>query len=111
MEFVRDDDNETATWAFKGELTIYNVGQLKQAMFHEWETIPNNLALDLQNVSELDTAGVQLLLFTQKFFGEQGKPVVISQSNPLVENVLKSLNVDHFFSYPSANEVKQQAIY
>ena len=98
MKIERKKSKDTSTLIFEGELTIYNVSQLKDELFADYDKLAEKIALDLQAVSEIDTAGVQLLLFTKKFFTAIQKPVFISKSNELVENILAALDVNTLFT-------------
>ncbi|HTF96766.1 MAG TPA: STAS domain-containing protein [Cellvibrio sp.] len=98
MKIERKKSKDTSTLIFEGELTIYNVSQLKDELFADYDKLAEKIALDLQAVSEIDTAGVQLLLFTKKFFTAIQKSVFISKSNESVENILAALDVNTLFT-------------
>ncbi len=98
MKIERKKSKDTSTLIFEGELTIYNVSQLKDELFADYDKLAEKVALDLEAVSEIDTAGVQLLLFTKKFFTAIQKPVFISKSNESVENILAALDVNTLFT-------------
>lgn len=98
MKIERKKSKDTSTLVFEGELTIYNVSQLKDELFADYDKLADNIALDLQAVSEMDTAGVQLLLFARKFFTAIHKKIFITKSNEAVETVLVALDVNHLFA-------------
>lgn len=98
MKIARKKSKDTSTLIFEGELTIYNVSHLKDELFADYDKLAEKIALDLQAVSEIDTAGVQLLLFTKKFFTAIQKPVFISKSNESVENILAALDINTLFT-------------
>lgn len=98
MKIERKKSKDTSTLIFEGELTIYNVSQLKDELFADYDKLAEKIALNLQAVSEMDTAGVQLLLFIKKFFTAIQKPVFISKSNESVENILAALDVNTLFT-------------
>jgi anti-sigma B factor antagonist len=81
-----------------GELTIYSVAQAKQALFSDYENFVSPIALDLQSVSEIDTAGLQLLLFMQKTLSNDNKKIHIVKSNEHVDAILKNLDVANYFT-------------
>lgn len=97
MKIERKKSKDTSTLIFDGELTIYNVSQLKDELFADYENLAEKIALDLQAVSDIDTAGVQLLLFAKKFFANIHKTVFITKSNESVESVLAALDVNTQF--------------
>ena len=81
-----------------GDLTIYSVAQVKQTIFSDYEKFVSPIALDLQGVSEIDTAGLQLLLFMQKTLSNDNKKVHIAKSNEHVDAILKNLDVATYFT-------------
>lgn len=81
-----------------GDLTIYSVSQVKQTIFSDYESFVSPIALDLQSVSEIDTAGIQLLLFMQKTLSNDNKKLHIAKSNEHVDAILKSLDVATYFT-------------
>lgn len=98
MKIERKKNKDTSTFIFEGELTIYNVSQAKLDIFTDHEKLPNQIALDLHQITEIDTAGVQLLLFAKKYFSSANKSLFISKSNESVEAVFTSLNVNTQFA-------------
>lgn len=98
MHITRKKNKDTTTLVFEGELTIYNVAQAKDELFADYESLGDKVALDLQAVAEIDTAGVQLLLFAKKFFAGLHKKIFISKANEVVESVLGVLDVNAQFA-------------
>lgn len=80
-----------------GELTIYTIAQVKQDLLRDYENLQAPINLDLHGVSEIDTAGVQLLLFAHKLFNDIQKKLHIEKSNEHVDGVLSSLDVATHF--------------
>lgn len=83
---------------FDGEVTIYTVAQLKEELFVEQKNLSSQVALDLQAVTEIDTAGVQLLLFLKKAMASASKKVAIIKTNELVDSVFATLDVNFHFA-------------
>lgn len=98
MKIERKKNKDISTLTLEGELTIYNVTQAKQEIFTDHEKLPEKIAIDLHRVTEIDTAGVQLLLFAKKYFGKANKSLFISKSNESVDSVLNVLNVSSQFT-------------
>jgi anti-sigma B factor antagonist len=98
MNIERKKTKDTSTFMFEGELTIYKVHQAKQDLFNDHEKLLNQIAFDLHQVTEIDTAGVQLLLFAKKYFSSRNKSLFISKTNESVEAVLTALNVNNQFA-------------
>ena len=101
MNISRKKSKDTTTLIFEGDLTIYYVTQIKDELFADYEKFSDKIALDLHAVNEIDTAGVQLLLFAKKFFSSVHRTVSITRSNESVESVLTALDVNTQFSMES----------
>lgn len=75
-----------------GELTIYHAAEIKPqlvALIGRADT-PD---LDLSEVTELDTAGLQLLLFARREANAAGKPLRCLSPSPVVIDVLSLCNL------------------
>jgi anti-sigma B factor antagonist len=81
-----------------GELTIYSVAKAKQTLFDDYHNFVSPITLDLHSVSEIDTAGLQLLLFLQKMLSKDNKKIHIEKSNEHVDAILKNLDVANYFT-------------
>jgi anti-sigma B factor antagonist len=101
MNISRKKSKDTTTLIFEGDLTIYYVTQIKDEIFADYEKLADKIALDLEAVSEIDTAGVQLLLFAKKFFSTVHRSIFISKSNESVDTVLTVLDVNTHFALES----------
>jgi len=82
----------------EGELTIYNVGAAKSMLLDDIQNTIEPIALDLSNVSDIDTAGIQLLLFTKKTFTENNKHLYLLKSNDYVDGALKIFDIANHFT-------------
>ncbi len=98
MNIERKKNKDTTTLIFSGEFTIYQVNQIKQDFFSEPEKLTAKIALDLHQVTDIDTAGVQLLLFAKKLFAGLNKELFISKNNESVDMVLTALGVNSQFA-------------
>jgi anti-anti-sigma factor len=91
--------NGLARVALMGELTIYTAGQAKQE-------IPSQLAkhdsveLDLSGVEELDTAGVQVLLWLKRCAAAEGKHLPFVFHSAAVVAVFDLLDMGGMFGDP-----------
>ena len=101
MNISRKKSKDTTTLVFEGDLTIYYVAHIKDELFADYEKLADKVALDLAAVGEIDTAGVQLLLFAKKFFASVHRPLFITKSNESVESVLNALDVNTQFAMES----------
>lgn len=101
MNISRKKSKDTTTLVFEGDITIYYVAQIKDELFADYEKLTDKVALDLEGVTEIDTAGVQLLLFAKKFFTSVHRSLFISKSNESVDIVLTVLDVNTQFALES----------
>jgi anti-sigma B factor antagonist len=101
MNISRKKSKDTTTLVFEGDITIYYVAQIKDELFADYEKLADKVALDLEGVTEIDTAGVQLLLFAKKFFTSVHRSLFISKSNESVDTVLTVLDVNTQFAMES----------
>lgn len=82
-----------------GVLTIYTVAQARSE-------IPSRLAkhgakvLDLSGLEELDTAGVQLLLWLKRDLASRGSGLALTRHSPAVVEVLDQLKLTATFGDP-----------
>jgi len=75
------------TLTIDGEFGIYRVAELKpQILAHVIDI--DEPVLDLGNVTEIDAAGLQLLLFARREANTLGKTLCISSASPAVQEVL-----------------------
>ncbi|KJV07223.1 STAS domain-containing protein [Methylocucumis oryzae] len=77
------------------ELTIYNVAEYKQQLETGWQQ-NQELHLDLSDVLEIDSAGVQLLLWLKK---TAGSLKLVHHSKAVIE-VFELLNLTAHFGDP-----------
>jgi anti-anti-sigma factor len=104
MKITRKKNKGITTLAFEGDLTIYQVAETKDELFADHEQLTEHIALDLHKVGEIDTAGVQLLLFAKRFFSGLHKSIFIVKSNEIVDSVLIKLDIYGQFTRESREE-------
>ncbi len=98
MKVTRKNNKSGTVLSVDGDLTIYTVAQAKQTLLEDYENFSSPVALDLQAVSEIDTAGLQLLLFMHKLLGGINKNVHVTKSNEHVDSILKNMDVATYFT-------------
>lgn len=82
------------------EITIYTVSELKESLYKEWKQVDGATEVDLSEVDELDSAGIQLLLQMKADSERHCKPVhFVNHSSVVLEN-LELLNLISRFSDP-----------
>lgn len=77
----------------EGEWTIHGAAALKETLLAHLQQ--GNHAYDMQGVTEMDSAGVQLLLALQRGLARQGKPLELGPLSPAVSQVLQTYGLDH----------------
>ncbi|PRC91130.1 STAS domain-containing protein [Solimicrobium silvestre] len=86
----------TATLRIEGEMDIYRAAELKNTLLAALDQT-KQLELDLASVSELDTAGVQVLIMIKKQALANGRTLrLIAHSRAVIE-VLKLFNLITYF--------------
>ncbi len=85
--------NPTRQLRIEGELTIFRAMELKPVLLAE----PPITEIDLSGVTDLDTAGVQLLMLAKKTAQAQGRDIRLSAHSPVVLDVFEILNVAAYF--------------
>lgn len=82
-----------------GELTIQHAADLKLHLSASLAALqdlpaPPSLVLDLSEVSELDSAGVQLLLSLRHSLRQRGMSLHLAPASRVVQEVVKTLGLD-----------------
>ena len=83
----------------EGELTIYRAAELAAAMKAALAEVPAGAALelDLAEVTEMDSAGVQLLLAARRSADESGRVLRLAGTSPAVAEVFQTLQLASHF--------------
>jgi anti-anti-sigma regulatory factor len=84
------------TLRIEGELTIFRALELQPIML----STPLVDEIDLSGVTELDTAGVQLLMLAKKTALARGCDIKLINHSPSVLDVFELLNVAGYFGDP-----------
>jgi anti-sigma B factor antagonist len=71
-----------------GEMTVYTAGQIKEPLLDAIAEGSADVQLDLSGVSELDTAGVQLLLLIHRAALVSGRNLQLGAESAIVRDVL-----------------------
>jgi len=79
-----------------GELTIFRAMELKPVIL----ATPPVDVIDLSDVTDLDTAGVQLLMLAKKTALAQQRDIQLTGHSPAVLDVFELLNVAAYFGDP-----------
>ncbi|SHN06605.1 STAS domain-containing protein [Rhizobacter sp. OV335] len=83
----------------EGELTIYRAAELKQTLL---AAVAEHAAVevDLSQVSEFDSAGLQLLLLAKREAGAAGRTLRLVDHSPAVVEVLELFDLAAHFGDP-----------
>lgn len=91
--------NEPCHFTIEGEMTIYTALELKDRLLAPLNQCVH-MAIDLAGVSEIDSAGLQLLVMTKNEARARGKSLSISGHSPAVLEALDLCNLESFFGDP-----------
>lgn len=82
--------------AIDGELTIYRAADLKTTVLEALRKA-RVLEVDLAGVTELDTAGLQVLMLAKNAAAADGRELRLLNHSPAVVDVVEMLNLGAFF--------------
>jgi anti-sigma B factor antagonist len=83
--------------ALEGELTIYGAAELQARLVAALTDAPEGLEIDLAGVTELDSAGVQLLMATHRTAMASGRTVTLCAPSGTVREVFDLFDLASFF--------------
>lgn len=76
----------------QGELDIYHATELKETLLRKLQADPH-LELNLSAISEIDTAGVQLLVWATRYAALRGGRLCLREPSQAVRGVIAALNL------------------
>ena len=91
------------TSSLEGELTIYTVADTKEKLFSQLGDKGAVMELDLQDVSDIDTAGVQLLMMAGHTVMNAGGALRLTNVQQPVQEVLDLFRLNSFFDAAAAH--------
>ncbi|HWW71383.1 MAG TPA: STAS domain-containing protein [Duganella sp.] len=96
----QDSDNgdaqEVTRIAIDGELTIYRAADLKVTVLEALRK-SRVLEVDLSGVTELDTAGLQVLMLAKNTAAADQRELRLLNHSPAVVEIVEMLNLGAFF--------------
>lgn len=101
MTTANRPEGGTSLLRIDGEMTIYRAFELKQTLLAAVEASAA-VEMDLAGVTELDTAGVQLLLLARKSAQAGQRELRLFALSPAVAEVLELLGLAAYFGDPPA---------
>ncbi|MBK8118930.1 MAG: STAS domain-containing protein [Sulfuritalea sp.] len=110
MEFSTQTAADGATClSVQGDLTIYHAAELKQRLV-DGVRASAVLELDLSQVGEIDTAGLQLLALAKREALKPGHALRIVGHSPAVREVIEFFNMAGFFGDPLVIPANERAL-
>ena len=94
MELTRKTQRNQTVISLNGECTIYEAADLKPKLVDDCKGLNKTVLLNLAQVSDLDCAGVQLLLMLRKQIMAEGGTLQLQASNESVDRVLETLRLE-----------------
>jgi anti-anti-sigma factor len=82
-----------------GEMTIYSAAELKPALLQALDQ-SEEIEIDLADISEIDTSGVQLLMLMKREAAAAGKALKLAGHSPAVLEVFELLGLGNWFGDP-----------
>lgn len=92
--------NGHPTLQLSGELTIYEASEARTLLAARLDAQGKKLELDLAGLEEIDTAGIQVLLWLRREAEARGKLLPFTNHNPAVLAVFDLLKVTALFGDP-----------
>jgi anti-sigma B factor antagonist len=92
--------------AVAGELDLYTVPQLQQALDKSYELPREALILDLQYLDFIDSAGLALLIDAQRRLGKDRALMLLVSTEGQVRQVFELSHFDRYFHIQVAHEEK-----
>ncbi|RRS04304.1 anti-sigma factor antagonist [Aquabacterium soli] len=89
----------TGRLAIEGEMTIYRAAELKDVLLTALRA-PRPLEIDLAEVTDIDSAGVQLLMMAKQAARAQGTELRLVRHSPAVLDVFELLDLAGHFGDP-----------
>jgi len=99
MTTSEKSEQASRTLCLEGELTIYRATELKQTLLAAAEASAA-VEIDLSGVTELDSAGVQLLLLAKLTANAGQRELRLVSHSPAVLDVIELLNLAPHFGDP-----------
>lgn len=88
--------NKTRSLRIEGEMTIYRATDAKRSLFSALDDACM-IELDLSDVTEIDTAGVQLIMLAKIMAEAKGGSLSLAQCSARVTEVIGLLDLGDYF--------------
>jgi anti-sigma B factor antagonist len=94
-----DNPIPTVTLRLEGEMNIYRVNEIKAQLMDALDA-PSSVEVDLSGVTELDAAGLQLLMLAKREGARRDKTVRFTAHSPAVVAVVDLCSLSGPFGDP-----------
>ena len=88
---------QTSSWNPEGEMTIYTAAENKTALLSAMGS-SGKFVIDLSNISEIDSAGLQLLILARREAAKADMDINFANPNDAVMDMLKLCNLTHMLN-------------
>jgi anti-anti-sigma factor len=88
-------DKQDGVLHVRGEMTIYGAAALKEDLFAALQQETQLCTLDLAQVSEFDTTGMQILLMAQRACAARGLSLALANPSEIVRETLDLVRSPH----------------
>ena len=88
-----DQKLSTGELRVDGDMTIYRANEVAQTLFASVRAHAGDVNLDLSDVTEFDTAGLQLVLMARRMVESNGHRLDVVRPSECVAEVLELCNV------------------
>lgn len=106
MEIEIKDLGEHKVIQVGGEVDLYNVSELKKALFGITDGRCPSVIVDMKNVNYMDSSGIGALVAGQKKMRAHNGKFALMNIHDDVMNILKLATLDRFFKiYEDENEL------
>lgn len=92
----------------EGDMTVYNALDLKHELAPCLSKAPH-LELDLSQVNEMDSAGLQLLILLKREATKRGMRLALISHSPAVTDVIDIFNMAGYFGDPIVLQTQHAA--
>ncbi|MEW6526742.1 MAG: STAS domain-containing protein [Spirochaetota bacterium] len=104
MEIEFKDIGEHKVISVSGEVDLYNVSELKKALFSVTDGSYSSVVVDLKDVNYMDSSGIGALVAGQKKMRAHNGKFALMNIHDDVLNILKLATLDKFFTIYESEE-------
>ena len=95
---ITQDEQQADYYHLSGELCFSHIKQSKQQLLDILTAQDQNLKLDLADITDMDGAGLQLLLLLKHSADAQHKQLHLSLQNPVNASILETCQLQSHFA-------------